>query len=41
VHLVLTYLIKVETGSMGMSANSKKVLEVARLLIETKETLLE
>ncbi|MBA6384554.1 hypothetical protein H4J45_18520 [Colwellia sp. BRX10-6] len=40
-HEVSAYLIKVESGSMGMSANSKKALEVARLLIETKEALLE
>ncbi|MBB1420186.1 hypothetical protein H5187_23545 [Pseudoalteromonas sp. SG44-1] len=40
-HEVSAYLIKVETGSMGMSANSKKALEVARILIETKEALLE
>ncbi|WP_077343617.1 hypothetical protein [Pseudocolwellia agarivorans] len=39
-HEVSAYLIKVESGSMGMSANSKKALEVARLLIETKEALL-
>ncbi|QDP01417.1 hypothetical protein [Thalassotalea sp. PS06] len=40
-HEVSAYLIKVESGSMGMSANSKKALEVARLLIETKEAMLE
>ncbi|ACA88560.1 hypothetical protein [Shewanella woodyi] len=40
-HEVSAYLVKVESGSMGMSANSKKALEVARLLIETKEALLE
>jgi hypothetical protein len=40
-HEVSAYLIKVESGSMGMSSNSKKALEVARLLIETKEALLE
>jgi len=40
-HEVSAYLIKVESGSMGMSANSKKALEVSRLLIETKEALLE
>ena len=40
-HEVSAYLIKVESGSMGMSAKSKKALEVARLLIETKEALLE
>lgn len=40
-HEVSAYLIKVETGSMGMPANDKKALEVARLLIETKEALLE
>ncbi|MEZ8827041.1 hypothetical protein AB6E04_22085 [Vibrio amylolyticus] len=40
-HEVSDYLIKIESGSMGMSANSKKALEVARLLIETKEALLE
>ena len=40
-HEVSAYLIKVESGSMGMSANSKKAFEVARLLIETKEALLE
>ena len=39
-HEVSAYLIKVETGSMGMPANDKKALEVARLLIETKEALL-
>ncbi|MDO6766189.1 hypothetical protein [Agarivorans sp. 1_MG-2023] len=40
-HEISAYLIKVESGSMGMSANSKKAIEVARLLIETKEALLE
>ena len=40
-HEVSAYLIKVESGSMGMSAKSKKALEVARLLVETKEALLE
>ncbi len=40
-HEVSAYLIKVESGSMGMSPNSKKALEVARLLIEIKEALLE
>ncbi|MCE2593203.1 hypothetical protein K6Y31_00010 [Motilimonas cestriensis] len=40
-HEVSAYLIKVESGSMGLSANNKKALEVARLLIETKEAMLE
>ncbi|GAA0810986.1 hypothetical protein GCM10009111_02790 [Colwellia asteriadis] len=40
-HEISAYLVKVESGSMGLSANSKKTLEVAQLLIETKEALLE
>ena len=40
-HEISAYLIKVVSGSMGMSANSKNALEIARLLIETKEALLE
>ncbi len=40
-HEISAYLIKVESGSMGLSINSNKTLEVARLLIETKEALLK
>ena len=40
-HEVSSYLFKLEIDSMGMSANNEKALEVARLLIETKEALLE
>ncbi|MCC2617130.1 hypothetical protein LJ739_12830 [Aestuariibacter halophilus] len=40
-HEISEYLVKVESGSMGMSPNNGKAIEVAKLLIETKEALLE
>ena len=40
-HEISSYLNKVESDSMGLSEKSKKSLDVARLLIETKEALLE
>jgi hypothetical protein len=40
-HEISDYLVKVESGSMGMSASSGKANEVAKLLIESKEALLE
>ncbi|MBB1424742.1 hypothetical protein H5200_23045 [Pseudoalteromonas sp. SG43-7] len=40
-HEISSYLEKVESGSMGLTPYPKKNLEVANLLLETKEWIFE
>jgi hypothetical protein len=40
-HEIAEYLTKVEEGSMGLTPNKEKALEIAKILIETKEWIFE
>jgi len=40
-HEIASYLTKVEEGSMGLTPNKEKALEVARILIESKEWIID
>ena len=40
-HEISAYLMKVEERSMGLTSNKEKTLEIARILIETKELLID
>lgn len=40
-HEIAAYLVKVEEGSMGLTPNKEKALEIARTLIESKEWLID
>ncbi|ESP91489.1 MULTISPECIES: hypothetical protein [Pseudoalteromonas] len=40
-HEISEYLVKIESGSMGISPNIDKATEIAKLLIETREAMLE
>ncbi len=40
-HEIASYLINVEEDSMGSISNKEKALEVARILIETKEWIID
>ena len=38
---IAAYLTTLESGSMGLSANQKKAIEVARLLLDTRDAIFE
>jgi len=40
-HEIAAYLTKVEEGSMGMTPNREKALNIAQMLIEAKEWILD
>jgi hypothetical protein len=40
-HEIAAYLTKVEEGSMGMTPNKEKALQIARMLIEAKEWIVD
>ena len=40
-HEIASYLVEVERSSMGLTPNKERALEVANILIETKEWLID
>jgi len=40
-HEIAAYLVKVEESSMALTPNKDKALEIAKILIETKEWLID
>lgn len=40
-HEIASYLIKIEEGSMGLTPNKEKAIEIAQTLLETKEWLID